>query len=221
MATVKKVLPKHRLVVYGVDWREYERFLRLFSRRPGVHLTYDRGVLEIMTLSYQHENVGHLVGRFILVLTEELDLPVNGGGSTTFRRRKQKRGLEPDECYWIQSEALVRGKDEINLRADPPPDLALEVDITRSSLNRLKIYASLGVPEVWRLERRITVCYLLGEDGSYAVNQTSRAIPGLRPAELSSFLALHGQMDENAIAREFRTWVREQRAAGRLGASKE
>ncbi len=221
MSTVKKALPKHRLVLYGVEWREYERFLRLFDERPGVHLTYDRGVLEIMTLSYQHENVGHLVGRFILVLTEELGLPVNEGGSTTFRRRKRKRGLEPDECYWIQSEALVRGKEEINLRIDPPPDLALEVDITRSSLNRLSIYASLGIPEVWRLERRIPVCYLLGEDGNYAVHQTSRAIPGLRPAELSSFLALHGQMDENAIAGKFRAWVREQRTAGRLGEPKE
>jgi Uma2 family endonuclease len=221
MATVKKALPKHRLVLYDVDWRDYERFLRLFSRRPGVHLTYDRGVLEIMTLSYQHESVGRLVGRFVLVLTEELGLPVAGGGSTTFRRRRRKRGLEPDECYWIQSEALVRGKTEIDLRSDPPPDLALEVDITRSSLNRLAIYASLGIPEVWRLERQIPVCYLLGGEEQYEVSQISKAFSGLRPTELSSFLGLRGQMDENAIVREFRAWVREQRAAGRLGASKE
>src|SRR5436190_24394279 len=108
MATVKKVLPKHRLVLYDVEWRDYERFLRLFSDRPGVHLTYDRGILEIMTLSYLHESFGHIVGRLIVVLTEELGLPIKGGGSTTFRRRKKKRGLEPDECYRIQSEGRVR-----------------------------------------------------------------------------------------------------------------
>jgi len=221
MATVKKVLPKHRLVLYDVEWRDYERFLRLFSDRPGVHLTYDRGVLEIMTLSHQHENFGRTIGRFIVVLTEELDLPVKGGGSTTFRRRQRKRGLEPDECYWIQSEALVRGKDDINLQTDPPPDLALEVDITRSSLNRLRIYAALGIPEVWRLERQIPVCYLLGPDGRYKVSKTSKVFSGLRPAELSSFLALRGQMDENAMVREFRAWVRQQRAAGNLGSSKD
>ncbi len=217
MSIVKsKSLPSHRLVLYDVDWRTYGRFLRLFSDRPGVHLTYDRGVLEIMTLSYPHENFGHIIGRFILVLTEELGLPVNQGGSTTFRRRKRKRGLEPDECYWIQSEPLVRGKDEINLRTDPPPDLALEVDITRSSLNRLGIYAALGIPEVWRLERQIPICYLLGEDGSYATSPHSRAFPGLKPSDLGRFLARRGQMDENALVREFRTWVHEHVAAGRL-----
>jgi Uma2 family endonuclease len=221
MATVKKALPKHRLVLYDVEWREYEGFLRLLDERPAVRLTYDRGVLEIMTLSSEHEYTSHILGRFIVVLTEELGLPVRGGGSTTFRRRKRKRGLEPDECYWIQSEALVRGKDEINLRIDPPPDLALEVDITHSSLNRLKIYAALGIPELWRLERQIPVCYLLGADGHYKVSETSKAFFGLRPAELSSLLALRGQMDDNALVREFRAWVREQRAAGRLGASKE
>jgi len=218
MSIVKaKPLSTHRLVLDAVDWRTYGRFLRLFSDRPGVHLTYDRGILEIMTLSYLHESFGHIVGRLIVVLTEELGLPIKGGGSTTFRRRKKKRGLEPDECYWIQSEGLVRGKDEINLRTDPQPDLALEVDITRSSLNRLGIYAALGIPEVWRLEKHIPVCYLLGDDGRYTTSQHSRAIPGLRPSDLGRFLSQRGQMEENALVREFRAWVREQVADGGLG----
>jgi len=99
-----------------------------------------------MTLSHAHENQAHLLGRFIVVLTEEFGLPVKGGKSTTFRRRGRQRGLEPDECYWITHEAAVRGKDRINLRTDPPPDVALEVDVTRSSLNRLAIYAKLNFP---------------------------------------------------------------------------
>jgi Uma2 family endonuclease len=221
MSTVKKALPKHRLVLYDVEWREYEGFLRLLDERPAIRLTYDRGVLEIMTLSSEHEYTKHILGRFVVVLTEELGLPVRGGGSTTFRRRKRKRGLEPDECYWIQSEALVRGKEEINLRIDPPPDLALEVDITHSSLDRLNIYAALEIPEVWRLERQIPVCYLLGDDGRYKVSPTSKALAGLRPAELSPFIGLRGQMDDNALIREFRAWVQEQRKAGRLAPSKE
>jgi Uma2 family endonuclease len=198
-----------RLVLYGVDWREYTRLLRAFGHRPAVRLTYDRGVLEIMTLSHKHESGVHLLGRFVLVLTEELGLPIKGGRSTTFRRRKKKRGLEPDESYWIASEPLVRGKEKIDLRRDPPPDLALEIDVTHSSLDRLSIYAALNVPEVWRYEKQAIVCYLLGSDGRYAVSSQSKAFPGLNPADLIPFLALRGQMDENAVIRQFRAWVRQ------------
>jgi Uma2 family endonuclease len=205
---------EQRFMLYGVDWKSYTRMLRAFDNRPGVRLTYDRGSLEIMTLSYEHESIARLVDRFVVALTEELMLPMSGGRSTTFRRRKRKRGLEPDDCYWLANEPLVRGKKRINLRTDPPPDLALEIDITRSSLDRLAIYAALRVPEVWRLENQIVVCYLLGSDGRYAASSSSRAFPGLNPADLSPFLALRGQMDENAIVRQFRAWVRQHFARG-------
>src|SRR5437762_1354894 len=92
---------EQRLILDGVDWHEYGRFLRIFGNRSAVRLTYDRGTLEIMTLSHEHESDGHFLGRLVVTLTEELDLPLKGGGSTTFRRRKRLRGLEPDECYWI------------------------------------------------------------------------------------------------------------------------
>lgn len=196
-------------VLHGVPWHTYSRMLRALADRPGVRLTYDRGSLELMTLSYEHENQGHLLGRLVIVLTEERGLPVTGGGSTTFRRRRRKRGLEPDECYWITNEALVRGKTKIDLRRDPPPDLTLEIDVTHSSLNRLGIYAALQFPEIWRLENQSLVCYLL-DAGKYVVSATSRAIAGLVVADLTPFLKLWGQLDENAIIRQFRTWVRQQ-----------
>jgi Uma2 family endonuclease len=198
---------EQRFVLLGVPWRTYERLLRVFAERPGVRLTYDRGTLELMTLSHEHESQVHLLGRLVVAMTEELGLPLKGGGSTTFRRRRRERGLEPDECYWIANEAQVRGKDQIDLRRDPPPDLALEIDVTHSSLDRLVIYAALKFPEVWRLESQTLVCYLLG-DGGYAVGAASRAFPGLTVADLAPFLKLAGQMDENAIVRQFRAWVR-------------
>lgn len=208
MATVQPPR-QQRFILYDVPWRTYERLLRVFSDRPGVRLTYDRGTLELMTLSYEHESSGYLLGRFVDTLTEELNLPVSGGGSTTFRRRRRRRGLEPDACWWIASEALVRGKSTIDLRVDPPPDLALEVDVTRSSLDRLAIYAALGIPEVWRLEDLALTCRLLGSDGRYVVSHTSRVFPGLALADLTPFLALRGQMDNNAVIRQFRAWVRQ------------
>ena len=198
------------LLLDGVDWITYTRLLRALDNRPSIRLTYDRGSLEIMTLTHEHESYAHLLGRFVVVLTEEFGLPIKGGGSTTFRRRKRRKGLEADESYWIANEPLVRGKDSIDLRIDPPPDLALEIDVSHSSLNRLAIYAALRVPEVWRREGETLVCYLLGNDGKYAVNTTSRVFPGLAPADLMRFLTLRGQMDENALVRQFRAWIRQQ-----------
>jgi hypothetical protein len=119
------------------------------------------------------------------------------------------RGLEPDGCWWVASEALVRGKNKIDLRRDPPPDLALEIDVTHSSLDRLTVYAALRVPEVWRLADQVLVCHLLGSDGRYTVSTTSRAFPGLVVADIAHFLSLRGHMDDNAIVRQFRGWVRQ------------
>src|SRR5215468_4991443 len=102
------VLPSigQRLVLSGVDWITYGRLLHALGNRPAVRLTYDRGALEIMTLSHEHENCAHVFGRPVVVLTEELLLSIKGGRSTTFRRFKKRRGLEPDDCYWIAKEPL-------------------------------------------------------------------------------------------------------------------
>src|SRR5437016_1917784 len=138
---------EQRLILYGVPWKMYTRLLRGFDERPAVRLTYDRGTLEIMTLSHLRENRGEFLGSLAEILTEELGLAIKRGGSTTFRRRKRQRGLEPDKCYWIANESLVRDKDKIDLRRDPAPDLSIEIDISRSSLNRMAIYAALNIPE--------------------------------------------------------------------------
>src|SRR5262245_54289430 len=99
-----------------------------------IRLTYDRAKLEIMTLSHGHENYATLIGRLIEALTEELNIPIHSGGSTTFKREAKKRGLEPDECYWIQNERVMRGRKDFEIDTDPPPDLAVEIDIMSSSL---------------------------------------------------------------------------------------
>ena len=95
-------------------------------------MTYDEGELEIMTVSHEHESYGALLGRLVEMLTFELNIPIHSGGSTTFRRVLKKKGLEADECYWIQNERLMRGKKDFDIEADPPPDLAIEVEITQT-----------------------------------------------------------------------------------------
>jgi Uma2 family endonuclease len=216
MATVPRTRTptSQRLVFTGVSWQEYGRFLRAFAGRRGVRLTYDRGVLEIMSPLHEHETDVDFLGQLAVALTEEMGLTRKAGGSTTFRRRKRRRGLEPDRCYWIASEPLVRGKRDINLRKDPPPDLAIEVDVTSSSLDRMAIYASLGIPEVWRMDDAGLTFHVLGPDGKYAPSPRSKSFPPVAPADLTRFLAMRAQLDENAVVQQFRVWFRQQAAGG-------
>ncbi len=216
MSTVQ-VPAEQRLVLHDVDWETYSRLLRMLGNRPSVRLTYDRGSLEIMTLSHEHEGLSYLLGRFIDVLTEELEMPVKAGRSTTFRRRMKGRGLEPDNCYWIANESRVRGHKKINLKVDPPPDLALETDITHSSLNRMALYAALVVPEVWRFDGRKLTFHVLGPEGSYTNVAASLTFPFFKPDDVVRFLEMRSHQDENAVVRAFRTWVQEQVKRARLG----
>jgi hypothetical protein len=143
-----------------------------------------------------------------------LGVVIAGFGSMTCRRRRNRRGLEPDECYWIANEPAVRSRDNINLQVDPPPDLALEVNWTHSSMDRLSIYARLGVVEVWRLEPGGLNFHVLQADGAYTLAARSSSFPLVTPADIARFLALHGTTDEGAIVRQFRARVKQQITAG-------
>jgi Uma2 family endonuclease len=214
MATVTQPTAQ-RLVMYNVDWATYTRLLRVFAERPSFRLAYDRGVLEIMSPLFEHEAETELLARFVQVLTEELGRTILSGGSTALRRRRRRRGIEPDKCWWIAHEPQLRGRLHINLRVDPPPDLAIETDVTRSSLNRMGLYAALGIPEVWRLDNRVLTFQLLGPSGQYAEAPQSLSFPMVSPADLMSFLGLRSpQMDENAIVAQLRAWIRQRIAPG-------
>jgi Uma2 family endonuclease len=150
-----------------------------------------------------------LLRRLLEALSEELAIVIAGFGSMTCKRRRKRRGIEADECYYIQRAALVVGRDDIDLRTDPPPDLGIEIDVTHSSLDRMSIYAALHVPEVWRYDGTTLTFNILGADGAYAVAGVSLAFPHLTPDDLIPFLALRSQLDENAVVAQFRAWVRQ------------
>lgn len=198
----------------GIDWQTYTRLLRTFAERPGVRLTYDRGELEIMSPRLDHDDDSRFLGGLVVALTQELRMPIKRGGSTTLRRRLHRRGIEADDCYWIANAPLMAGRRLLNLRKDPPPDLAIEVDVTHSSLDRLSIYAALKVPEVWHLEGDVLTFYLLGPDGKFLSSSTSRSFPLVTPQDILYFVNLARQAgDENAVEAQFRVWVRQKAAA--------
>lgn len=207
MATAPSLQTDGHLVLYNVSWRDYLRFSRLFADRPGHRLTYDRGVLEIMSPSRPHDRLSRLLARFVGVITDELGLDFSDGGSTTLRRRKKRKGAEPDESFWIANEVKMRAKEGLDLRTDPPPDLCIEVDVTHSSLDRLAIYAALGIPEIWRLSDEGLHFHVLHEK-AYVVQANSLAFPLVSSTELVDFLALRDRMGVNALLRQVRAWIR-------------
>lgn len=194
-------------VLCDIDWYTYTRLLCAFEHRRGFRLTYDRGILEIARPLWEREALSELFGLFIGVLVEERNLSLRLGGSTTLRRRRKRRGLEPDNCYWIASAPLLQGKRHLNLRVDPPPDLAVEVDVTSSSLDRISIYAALGVPEIWRFSTGGIAFHIL-EPGGYQIRPNSLSFPQLASLDLPPFLAQWGQTDDASIVRQLRDWVR-------------
>src|SRR5205823_9725460 len=115
MSTVQKRV-RNSLLLQGIDWRTYSRLLWALAEHRSVRLTYDRGDLEIMSPLLEHDNPADLLGRFVVVLTEEMNLPMKAAGSTTLRRRRRQRGLEPDRAWWIAQEPRMRGKLRLNLR---------------------------------------------------------------------------------------------------------
>ena len=192
-----------------MQWKTYQALLYDLAEDSSKQLAYDRGFLEIMTPLPEHEAYKVFLGRLVWTTTEVLGLEVASFGSTTLSRENLQRGIEPDECFYIQNEALVRGKTSFDFTVDPVPDLAIEVDITSSSLNRLGIYAALEVPEVWRFNGEILLIYCL-KDGAYEVQEYSQVLPILSKDIILDFLKRRGEMGENALLREFRQWLQNQ-----------
>lgn len=208
MSTARSKAKTVPAVLHDIDWATYTRLLRAFERRRGFRLTYDRGTLEIMSPLWEHERPAYFLGRLIDVLTEELRIPCEPGRSVTLRRRRKSRGLEPDNCYWIANAPRLAGKTRLDLRVDPPPDLAIEVDITHGSLDRMGIYAALGVPEVWRVTSAGLSFNMLAT-GVYELGARSHSFPQVASDDLMRFLVRLGQTDSTALIAEFRVWVRQ------------
>jgi Uma2 family endonuclease len=199
-----------RVTIPFADWEMYEQLQKAFERRPGIRLTYDRGELEIMVPSQEHEKDGEFLARSFVILTEEYGLPIQHGGSTTLKRKRMKKGLEPDKCFWIANAAKVAGVTRLNLKIHPPPDLAIEVEVSRSALDRIGIYRTLGVGELWRLDGDDLHFHILGSDQKYTEVATSPTFAGITPAELMGFVQqARGVADQNLPATAFRAWVKQ------------
>jgi Uma2 family endonuclease len=204
---LKSIPAEQRTILYNVSWETFEALLRDTGEGRGSRFAYDCGTLEIMTPLFEHENPKGNFGNFIIALAEELDMEIRNAGSTTLKRNSMTKGIEPDSCYYIQNEAVIRGKKTLNLEIDPPPDLAIEIDITSSSVNKINIYAALGVAEIWRYDGAVLKFYQLVESEYIEIN-FSIAFPLISVGDMNRFIQQSKTMGEIALLKSFRAWVR-------------
>jgi len=207
MATVAS--PPEQHVVIRVAWDTYEHILADHLDSSAPRFTYDRGLLEIMTPSSGYERTNRTPALLVEVVAAELGVDVLNVGSMTFRREDLQRGVEPDTCFYIQHEAVIRHRAQIDPLTDPPPDLVIEIDVTSPSLNKLPIFAQMGIPEMWRVTDD-QVIILAVEAGTYIEAGGSRALPILTASALTRFVHESRTLPRTAWLRSLREWVQNQ-----------
>jgi Uma2 family endonuclease len=200
-----------RVLLHNISWDQFERLLADLGESRSARIAYDNGTLEIMTPLPEHEYFKEVIGTAVQDVAEELDLDYESYGSTTWRKRLKMAGVEPDNCFYFQHEAEVRGRLDLDIsKGDPPPDLALEIDLTSKSLDRFPIYARLEVPEIWCYDEGILKIYHL-EDGDYSESETSLALPELPIQELPQLIETYRSKGRRAIRKAVRDWARRYR----------
>ena len=204
-----QVPPGQRVLLQDVSWEEFEAILQELGDRRSSRIAYFDGMLEIMTPLPEHEYFKETIGDAIKDIAETLELDYESYGSTTWRQRAKQTGLEADNCFYFQNEAIVRGRVDINLAQDPPPDLALEIDVTSKSLERFPIYARLGIPELWCYDAgKLTIYHL--QNGQYVEVEQSTIFPKLDVRALPQLIEQNRSAGRLSLRRSVRAWVREQ-----------
>lgn len=199
------VREKH-VVFYDASWDFYESILRELGEQP-IRVNFDRGTLEIMTLSVEHEAFKQAIGMMIGLISLEFGIPIAQRGSATLKLQPKERGLESDQSYWIANESAIRSIKRLDLRVHPPPDLVVEVDITHAVVDRESTYAALGVPEMWHFDAttKLTAWQRIGD--SWNRIERSISFPMLKVSDLNPFLDRLSSEGELAVMSDFRQWM--------------
>lgn len=208
--TLDSSIAEKYIQLHPVSWETFNQLLEDLGDNRNKRLTYYQKTLQIMSPLGQHENNNRLIESLISVITDELNINIKKFGSLILKSQPLQQGVEPDSCYYIKNEFRVRGKQNIDLDIDPPPDLVLEVDITSGSLNKLPIYANFRVPEFWQYKGDQLKVLLL-EEGSntYQEAKTSKIFPFLDLKKIPQLIQQSLDIGETATLKQFRQWVRE------------
>jgi Uma2 family endonuclease len=200
------VPPGQRLLIQDLDWSEFEAVLAKLGEKRASRLAYCEGTLEIRLPLPEHEIDKELIGDLVKILLEELEIDCECFGSTTFKQKELNIGLEPDQCFYIQNHLQMRGKRRFNPSLDPPPDLALEIDVT--SKTQIEAYRRLGIPELWVYDGGDLKIYLL-QGGQYQISETSLTFPSLPILDWAAQVLAESQtLGRSPALRRFRQKIR-------------
>lgn len=202
-----KIQPGQQLLVEDVNWQQFESILAELGERRASRLSYSNGRLEIMVPLPEHEKAKEIIGDMVKILLETRQIAFESLGSTTLKNERMSQAVEPDTCFYIQNQAAVIGKNRLDMSVDPPPDLAVEIDLT--SRTQLDNYQILGVPELWRYARRgLQINVLQAEQ--YIESDVSPTFPDIPILELVNQYTQQSQVAGRTRAiQAFKNWVRE------------
>jgi Uma2 family endonuclease len=201
----------------NMDWEGYRAFLRLRGGRRHPKVVYLDGRLTLTSPGYAHERLKKRLRGLVEIALEGLGIRFVAAGSTALRRKRRRGGVEWDEAYYLNNLAALRGERRIDLRVDPPPDLAVAVVVSHDADDAVEVYRRLGVPEVWVCTEAESTFLLLDERGDYAASRASRAVPGLAVAEALPWAVRDDFADDFEWRQAFRRWVAEVLAPRRRG----
>jgi Uma2 family endonuclease len=201
------VNPGQQMLLKDISWQKLEKILEEMGERRAARISYSDGWLEIMVPLPEHEKDKELLGDLVKLLLDKLEIDFEPFGSTTLKNERMRQAVEPDTSFYIQNQAAVIGKSRIDLNIDPPPDLAIEIDIT--SRTTFDNYQILGVPELWRYQQQGLEIFLL-QEGKYIKSQSSPNFPNIPIIELvNEYVRQCLTIGRSQAMRNFRSWVKD------------
>ncbi|MCY3011577.1 MAG: Uma2 family endonuclease [Planctomycetota bacterium] len=194
--------PENRMVLDNVAW---ETYVALADQRSGSvpRMTYDNGVLEMMSPKREHESIGRIIGRIVETYSELMDIEIISVASVTVKRSDLSKAFEADESYYVTHAAQLLGKNDMDFEVDPPPDLVIEVELTSSTIKKMQLFAAMHVLEVWRHDGESLQMYRL-LDGAYQGIESSLQLPGLTAQRINETLAQRDSIGETKLIQGFR-----------------
>ncbi len=212
--SVVESLPAGSLVVIpDINWDDYEALLEQIGESRSLRTSYSDRKLQIMVVSSEHEKYAWFIGSLVASIRLRLRINILFFGAPTMRKERHRKGLEPDACFYVQSASLIGNRVQLDFATDPPPDIAVEIDIHHGSISKFPIYSALGVPEIWRYDGEHLQIHLLEQD-TYVIANKSRALPILASQILTEYLTRLREEGEMPAVVAFDEWLQTQAGVG-------
>ncbi len=203
---LRDLVPDTPIILYGVSWENYENLVCELDG-SSVQMTYNRGILKIMSKSPQHEYYIEFLKQLVGILSRVILKKVIHFGGPTIKKSFHKKGVEPDACFYVSRANLVSGRANANV-SEIVPDIVVEVDVTHADEDKFEIYSAFGISEFWRYGENNFQIFRL-ENAEYKEVTASIELPQLSAKTLTEFLNRSKNEDQFDLLIEFENSLKE------------